>query len=178
MRALAPLAAVVVTLAAGCGGSEDGAADPATATTTALTATVSQYASIVAEHRPELAERLSASSRCLLLLSGERCHEFDYIAMAGIETFAARLGAALTSASAPSAESYIGAPPDEIADLVERTIDATDAAADAFTAWSDGNCAIPNTERTPASDCTARGAQASFAGSDVEDAFAAWEPYL
>jgi hypothetical protein len=159
-----------------CGGSSDepsksaasAVSSPvatASASPTVKTATIGQYASIVAEQRAAISERAKELEGCVLDASDFVCKAGVLSASLEAQTLDIKLESA--GVDGPGNQVFIGAPPDEIAALVAETR----AAAKALQAKADlaSECK---------GKCISEFADASFAASDLNDKLAGWEPYL
>ena len=167
----------VVSAVAACGSGDTTAksadASPSPIASTAVdsaaaahpTASVAQYASIIAKERADFAESAEKLRPCAIDSSDFVCVATLLSASLQAETLDIQLEGA--SVDGPNNQLYIGPPPAEIESLVADTRSAAQevqARADAYDACS--------------SRCEDEFAQAYFAASDLDDQLKAWEPYL
>lgn len=177
---------LVLTLAACGGGSDDtgsttSTTKPAATTTTIETATISQYASIVAEDQAELLAKIDEADGCVGLYEPYACSISASLAAFTAQLTAQSLHIRLTAADddKPNNGHYIGAVPEEIEKLVADTISAADEVATTVQAFSDASCAAqPGAPATPAANCSDLASAAWLALGRLENEMRAWGPYL
>lgn len=174
---LATVVAAGCVLLTGCGGGPAAAPTPTpTASPTGKTATVAQYASLVAREKSDnvaTINKLLDSNTCALTSPGRvevrspgLCSA--YAVTAGLQ--AMTLSVMLTGAKNPDAQMYVGEPPQEIKPLVASAVAAADkvsttqtAAQDCFTSSTDG--------------CTTKLFDFYRALTDLRSEFNAWNAY-
>ena len=139
------------------------------------TATVEQYASIVAKNQ-DLKKQIGTMSDCDWLGSGALdADPASIVCQAGVLTLsfqAETLSTSLKSAQKPGVPAFIGPPPDEIEPLVADTVSASDALAKSASAANKAGC-----EQSAAGKCTALRVDVMQAMSDLKRELYAWEPY-
>lgn len=190
MRALQSLLVASVLLASLSACGSDSAGEPpgqaASASTAAPTesttptpevdtATVEQYASIVAKNQ-DLKKQIGTMSDCDWLGSGSLdADPASIVCQAGVLTLsfqAGTLSTSLKSAQKPGVPAFIGSPPAEIEALVADTVSASDALEKAAAAANKAGC-----EQTAAGKCAALRIDVMQAMGDLERELYAWEPY-
>lgn len=157
------LAACVLVVFAGCG---DDTATPNTTTTTATTlatATVEQYASVIAEHGDGVADAVELIAGCTG--TPVSCDLDARNAMVDVADTAEQIRDGLAGLSEP---------PDEVGDLVERTATAAILTAQLGSRVSTEDC--PNAPLE--GECPDLLRTYRFQAEDLADALAAWGPYL
>lgn len=158
-------------LLAGCaGGSAPSAGSSstspsATPSATGTTASVGQYAGIIAGYREDVARDAETLKGCVIDSADTTCE----ITLLTVSVMSEGLSTELEGASVdgPNNGLYIGAPPAEIARLLEKTQSASldvKTMADAYLICK--------------SACRDEFAQAYFSVTRLETKFDAWEPYL
>jgi hypothetical protein len=172
---------VIALAAIGCSGGDDDtdAAEASTTTavdettTTEATATVGQFASIVAQYRPHITELLPSVGDCELdLVSGQRCGEVSSIDMLTLSITAETLRTVLSGAGDPSSRTFVGAVPAEIEDLVADTLEEAGFVAE--------QANIDGTTEPCRPDGSTAGTCAFFFlhVRSLERVLAGWDPYL
>lgn len=174
---LTTVLAAGAVLLTGCGGAPTAAPTPMpTAIPTVQTATVAQYASLVAREKSDFVatiDKLLDSDTCALTSPGRvevnspgLCNA--YAVTAGLQ--AMTLSVTLTGAKNPDAQMYVGEPPQEIKPLVTSAVTAADqvsatqeAAQECFTSNGDG--------------CTTKLFDFYRALTDMRSEFNAWNAY-
>lgn len=182
-------AGAALVLLAACGGGSGNAASPATSTTSVAspttgqatppeqTATVEQYASIIAKQKPDLTKYLDE-------LTGPDC---DWTSPGSVQVdpqligcwtypltlsyAASTLSLSLTGAQKQGVPAYIGAVPPELKGIVADTI----AAADKFT--PDSANTIQACVKAAGTDCATTLFDFSYNMKQLRDQLAAWSPY-
>jgi ABC-type phosphate transport system substrate-binding protein len=169
---------IVAALATvGCSASNENAAPdptPSTVPTTAAadTATVEQWASLVAPFAREWNDQVEQTEDdCLDPLTLFACTAGYYILGAN----AARYVIILEGAQdIPDVDHYLGEPPAEIADLIDDTVETAEAVDPAVTTWQETGCDDPLSL-----DCgVVESLTMDMAVGDLTEAFDAWAPYL
>lgn len=139
------------------------------------TATVNQYASIIAKNG-DLAKQIEAMDDCDWLGRGSLDYDpQSIVCTVGVLTMSYQsmtLSLSLTSAQDSTAPAFIGAPPAEIETLVADTVTAADALAEVATATNDAKCEYKGTGK-----CSRLRADTWSAMSDLERELAGWRPY-
>jgi hypothetical protein len=151
----------------GCGGASHQAPDanvplPA-ATATLRQATVSQWASLVAQQKATLEKALKPwekNSCSSLSLDYPLC----YATLITLQYTAETTNLVLKEASDPDQANYLGTPPAEISDLVAQTVDAANTAG-----------SLAGRKKTRA---TAGALKFKAALDDLQSSYAGWAPYL
>lgn len=172
-----------------CGGDDEGGETTTTAapqsTTSSTeeeeTATVGQYASIVAEVRPDILSNIASAEDCLFLWEPYACDIAGGLSTGTVGINAQRLEVGLTAAAEdrPNNRLYIGRPPDELERLVEDTITDAREVIDGADQFNKENCAAqPGAEVEPTNACPEAAATLSLALSSLENQLRAWEPYI
>jgi hypothetical protein len=173
-----PVAALL--LVAGCSGSPDDApqasespsadpgATPADAEELADTATVEQWASVIAEQQLSVDEAQESwdDATCSPSVAADGAADcVAYLTVMGLTASTAAI--TIGGAADPDSPTYIGDPPEEIADLVAATIADAEAAA---AASEDVDCFE--------GDCLSDALEFHDAWNDLRGDLAAWTPYL
>ena len=139
------------------------------------TATVNQYASIIAKNG-DLAKQIEAMDDCDWLGRGSLDYDpQSIVCTVGVLTMSYQsmtLSLSLTSAQDSTAPAFIGAPPAGIETLVADTVTAADALAEVATATNDAKCEYRGTGK-----CSRLRADTWSAMSDLGRELAGWSPY-
>lgn len=135
-------------------------------------ATISQYASLLASHDREWREQLETTEEdCRSIDLHPSTCKLGYMTLGlQAELIEILLGGARDNPDSPG---YLGDPPAEVADLVERTLAAARAASDAVEAWLEAECA-DILDRA----CTVEARAMRWAVNDVTRSLDAWRPYM
>lgn len=179
LKSLVAAAIASLLLAAGCGGEESGARAGANSTPASSgdgeTATVQQYASIVARVS-DLDQQLRTLDNCNWMGSGSLDRPGSIVCQAGLYVLyldALNLATRLGDAQNAGTKQYFGAPPEEIADLVDETVSDANALKKAAKAANDAKCYDSGAGR-----CLTLRGDVFQAMAPMESTLDAWEPYL
>lgn len=175
MRRTIAAAVALVTLAA-CGNDDEPTVTPSPAPTPTdptltptpaepETATVAQYASLIAEHEGGWRESVATIE--------DTCTDPDAIPICAATYLTASFQAETLALDLSGAGDEIGEPPTEIADLLADTGAAASAYADAYEAWSATGCEDPLDLECGVSESFEMG----MALDELTEKFDAWEPY-
>lgn len=182
----AVVAVLLLTLVAACGSDgttgadasstaeeESVVADPTTEAEEVSTpegATVQQWASIIAEQQLSFDETWENFDEkdCGVMLMGPdvNCEAIGLTLYYNAQT----ISTVIEGARKPSAPAFIGDPPAEIADLVDETQDAADAAVAAWETRDEADC--------DGGGCVSQAFEFDSALDDIRAQLAAWGPYL
>lgn len=171
------IAMVAALAVAGCNApNEDTDADPtatAAATTAAAeTATVEQWASLVAAHEREWRDQAEGvEENCLDPATLIACTLGYHTLSIQAQTIEIVMDGAVNS---PDVDHYLGDPPAEVSDLVGNMIEAAAAVEPAVTDWQDTGCDDPLSLECGVVESLAM----DSAVDDMTQAFDAWAPYL
>lgn len=151
--------------------------EAASATSTGQTASVQQYASLVAQQKPDLLDYIDQ-------LTGGDCDWTSpgsvsvdpssvtcWVVPLTVSYSASTLSLKLKGAQKPGVPAYIGAVPDELKGIVEDTI----AAADKLD--PDKATAVQNCVKTAGPDCTTTLFDFQYNLRELKSQLAAWSPY-
>jgi hypothetical protein len=168
--------ALFFTVACGDGASTsvptaEGAPLAEAATPTPDTATVSQWASLVAPYAREWHDLVdTVEEDCRRPATVVVCH----LGYMNLSLRADIIATTLTGViSVPGHPDYLGEPPAEISRLVERTIEAAEGVEPAHGAYSATGCRDPY-----ADECRAEASAMRSAVRELTAAYDAWAPYL
>ena len=168
-------ALLLIVALSGCSsaGNYDESSRPSTTPTpTADTASIAQWAGLVAERKLELDDWYEDWDDAIC--SSAASTEIDCNVQLTIATFLAQTNHIVIAApSDPAAKTYLGKVPAEISSLYAETISLTEEAQTAGDAWSEAGC-----ESGEAGDCIGLAFEFESALDSVRTKFAAWSPYL
>jgi hypothetical protein len=187
MRKMAiPAAATALLLAgAGCGGGSDAsgstsAGDPTTTTSSPSPsepiATNEQYASIVALKLHMAKTINSLQNNCNWISSGPLDRPGSIACFAGLPTVQLEsqdLALRLRQAMTPTSKAFLGAPPDEIASLVQATLADARTLARASGQADDHNCAMKGNDV-----CLGLRGDVFRAMGSMAQQLSGWRPYM
>ncbi|WP_182491616.1 hypothetical protein [Microcella alkalica] len=135
-------------------------------------ASVERWASLVAERKADLDDWYQGWDEATC--SGLASAAVDCNLMLSSASFIAQTNdIVVAGASFEEGNTYLGAVPDEIADLYSDTIALTGAAVEAGAAWTDAGCGIGDE-----GDCIGLAVEFERAMDAVKSKFEAWSPYL
>jgi hypothetical protein len=170
MNRIIALAAAIVAVA-GCNSSSNGDATPprttpATVTTSASAGpSVTQFASVVAKQEGEWRNRTSKVD--------EDC--VDPACKLGLLTLSLTADTAhtvISGAHDPQSKTYLGDPPEEIAQLLMETEAAAAAVQPAYDTWDAAGCTDPHDDK-----CLSEYLQLEQSIGTLTGKFDAWRPY-
>ena len=175
MKKFAVAALISAVALSGCSSSAatttKGTQSP-TEASSAPESSVAQWAGLVAERKLELDDWYEQWDKAVC--SSAASMEIDCNIQLTIASMVAETNQLVISGpSNPSANTYLGEPPSEIAALYDDTLEVAEAAQAAGKAWVDAGC-----ETEDAGECIGLAFEFEYALDSVRTKFAAWSPYL
>ncbi len=159
---------LLVLLLSACGGSGTTTADTPEATSsptpTKQTATIEQYASIIAENRRDVDETMMQLEECSI----DAISTCGFVALSA-STRAEIVALQLNGASDPKSLKYVGDPPAEVAPLVDDTVSAAENVTRAFETYE--VCGAP-------AECPTELFKVAMEFESLQESMDAWGPYL
>ena len=171
-----PRVVVLVLLASACSDGGESAVTTTTVanpTTSTQSASIGEYVAIIEDAEADLEPSLSQAIACM-----DSCDEDGAVSVidAGLEAEALRLQ--LESAGDPSAASYVGAPPQELGNLVMFTMGGAAVLDGAANAWSGANCGpLSGASVTSAGTCEQLTAKLRAALLTMRGTLDAWDEH-
>lgn len=157
---------LVVGLLGACGGASGTVAK-------GKVASVSQIAGVVAQERDTILAGIDKTVPCTLSFTDAACALSAQLNYQIIATAADGLVLALDNATNPKNADYLGAYPQELTVLVERTVDAANAAKASVDALANARCFAAKK-----ADCEKLNVTFTFAVVELKNEMQAWAPYL
>lgn len=166
------LAALALAAVAACGGDQPSSPETtASPTPTAATATVSQYASLIAPYERDWREQIATVEDDCRRIDTLLACSLGYMTLGTLaETVHLVLSGAVDNPDSPN---YLGEPPAEIARLIGQTLEAAESVPGAVEAWQDSDCVDPL-----ADECLGESLALRRAFGDLTAAYDSWRPYL